>query len=111
MEGLDWGGYGDLFHLGCLCTLVLTRVGGGVIMYEGFIFSLMVIFSSFDSRFGMSIVVFLWCMHIIRTASVSMHGSLFSSGGMIGSVYIMVSGGKCMMTCVSSGMVRIVIVS
>jgi hypothetical protein len=50
-------------------------------------------------------------MHIIRTASVSMHGSLFSSGGMIGSVYIMVSGGKCMMTCVSSGMVRIVIVS
>jgi hypothetical protein len=55
-----------------------------------------------------------------------MRGSLFSSGGMVGSVYIMVLGGKCMMTCVSSsivlygasfvvhsssGMVRIVIVS
>jgi hypothetical protein len=55
-----------------------------------------------------------------------MRGSLFSLGGMVGSVYIMVSGGKCIMTCVSSnidlygvsfvvhsssGMVRIVIVS
>jgi hypothetical protein len=65
-------------------------------------------------------------MHNICIASVSMCGSLFSLGGMVGSVYIMVSGGKCMMTCVSSnivlygasfvvhsssGMVRIVIVS
>jgi zona occludens toxin (predicted ATPase) len=65
-------------------------------------------------------------MYNIHTASVSMHGSLFSSWGMVGSVYLMVSGGKCMMTCVSSnivlcgvsfvvhsssGMVRIVIVS
>jgi hypothetical protein len=65
-------------------------------------------------------------MHNIRTASVSMCGSLFSSGGMVGSMYIMVSGEKCMITCVSSnmvlygvsfvfhsssGMVRIVIVS
>jgi hypothetical protein len=64
-------------------------------------------------------------MHSICTASVSMRGSLFSSGAMVGSVYIMVSGGKCMMMCVSSnvvlygasfvvhsssGMVRIVIV-
>jgi hypothetical protein len=70
-------------------------------------------------------VVFLWCMHNIHTTSVSMRGSLFSSGGMVGSVYIMVSGGKCTVTCVSSnivlygasfvvhsspGMVRIVIV-
>ena len=44
-------------------------------------------------------------MHIIRIASGLMHGSLFSSGGMVGSVYIMVSGGKCMMTCVSSNIV------
>jgi hypothetical protein len=65
-------------------------------------------------------------MHNIRTASVLMRGSLFSLGGMVGSVYIILSGGKCMMTCVSSniilygasfvvhssfGMVRIVIVS
>jgi hypothetical protein len=65
-------------------------------------------------------------MHNIRTASVSMRGSLFSSGEMVGSVYFMVSGEKCMMTCISSnvvlygasfvvhsssGMVRIVIVS
>jgi hypothetical protein len=34
-----------------------------------------------------------------------MRGSLFSSVGMVGSVYIMVSGGKCMMTCVSSNIV------
>jgi hypothetical protein len=55
-----------------------------------------------------------------------MHGSLFSSRGMVGFVYLMVSGGKCMITCVlsnivlcgvsfvvhsSSSMVRIVIVS
>jgi hypothetical protein len=65
-------------------------------------------------------------MHNIRTASVSMCGSLFSSGGMVGSVYIMASGGKCIMPCISSnivlygasfvihsssGMVKIVIVS
>jgi hypothetical protein len=65
-------------------------------------------------------------MHSIRTTSVSMCGSLFNSGGMVGSEYIMVSSGKWMMTCVSSnivlygvsfvvhstsGMVRIVIVS
>jgi hypothetical protein len=44
-------------------------------------------------------------MHSIRTARVSMRGSLFNSGGTVGSVYIMVSGGKCMMTCVSSNIV------
>jgi hypothetical protein len=114
-----------MFHL-CLWTLVLIGVGGGIVMYGGIICNLLVICSSFDSRFGVSIVVFLWCMHNIRTASVSMRGSLFSSGGMVGSVYLMVSGRKCMMTCVSSnivfcgvsfvvhsssGMVRIVIVS
>ena len=95
-------------------------------MYGGFICNLVVICSSFDLRFGISIVVFLWCIHNIRTAGVSMRGSLFSSGGMVGSVYIMVLGGKCMMTCVSLdvvlygasfvvhssfGMTRIVIVS
>jgi hypothetical protein len=65
-------------------------------------------------------------MHSIRSASVSMRGSLFSSGGMVGSMYVMESGGKYIMTCVSlnvvlygvlfvvhssSGIVRIVIVS
>jgi hypothetical protein len=44
-------------------------------------------------------------MHNIRTASVSMRGSLSSSGGMVGSMYFMVSGGKCIMTCVSSNVV------
>jgi hypothetical protein len=34
-----------------------------------------------------------------------MRGSLFNSGGMVGSVYIMASTGKCMMTCVSSKIV------
>jgi hypothetical protein len=65
-------------------------------------------------------------MHNILIASVSIRRSLFRSLDMVGSVYIMVSGGKCMMTCASSnivlygasfvvhsssGMVRIVIVS
>jgi hypothetical protein len=65
-------------------------------------------------------------MHNIRSASVSMCGSLFSSEDMVGSVYVMESGGKYIMTCVSSnivlygvsfvvhsssGIVRIVIVS
>jgi hypothetical protein len=65
-------------------------------------------------------------MHRILRASVSMRGSLFSSRSMVGSVYFMLSGVKCMTTCISlnmvlygvsfvvhslSGMVRIVIVS
>jgi hypothetical protein len=65
-------------------------------------------------------------MHIIRTTNGSMRGSLFSSGGIVGSMYVMASSGKYMMTCVSSnivlygvsfvvhssfGMVRMVIVS
>ena len=77
-----------MFHLGCLCILV--EVGGGVIMCGGFIHNLVVAYSNFDSRFSISIVVFLWYMHNICIASVSMRGSLFSSGGMVGSVYIMV---------------------
>ena len=44
-------------------------------------------------------------MHNTLTPSVSMHGSLFSSGGIVGYVYVMVLGGKCMMTCVSSNVV------
>jgi hypothetical protein len=59
LEGLVQGGYGDLFHLGCLCTILLIGVGGGVIMYKGFIRNLVVICKNFDSRFGMFIVVFL----------------------------------------------------
>jgi hypothetical protein len=35
------GGYDDLFHLGCLWTLVLIGVGGDVVMYEGFIYNLL----------------------------------------------------------------------
>jgi hypothetical protein len=37
--------------------------------------------------------------------SVSLRGSLLSSGGMVGSLYVMVSGGKWMLTCVSSNLV------
>jgi hypothetical protein len=124
VEGLSWGGYGDLFHLGCLCTLVLIGVGGGIIMCGGFNRNLVVACRNLDSRFGMFIVTFLWCIHNILTASVSMHVSLFISGSMVGFVYIIVSGGKCMVTCMSnivlygasfvvqssSGMVRIVMV-
>jgi hypothetical protein len=59
---------------------VFSGVGCGVIICGGFIRSLVVICSNFGSRFGIFIVVFLWCMHNIRTASGSMRGSLFSSG-------------------------------
>jgi hypothetical protein len=38
-------------------------------------------------------------------ASGLMRGSLFSSRGMVGSVYVMVSGMKYMLTCVSSNLV------
>jgi hypothetical protein len=86
LAGLSCEGYDDLFHLGCLCTVVLIGVGGGGAMYGGFIWRLVVICSIFYFRSVMSIVVFLWCMHRIRRASVSMRGSLFSLGGMVGFV-------------------------
>jgi hypothetical protein len=94
LERVVSGGCDDLFHWGCLWTLVFSGVDGGVFICGGFIHSLVVICSNFGSRLGIFIVVFLWCMHNIRTASGSVRGSLFSSGGMVGSVYIMVSGGK-----------------
>jgi hypothetical protein len=56
---LRCGGYGDLFHLGCLCILVLIGVGGGVVMYEGFICMLLVSCINFVLKFGMFIAVFL----------------------------------------------------
>jgi hypothetical protein len=59
LEGLNCGRYGDLDHLGCLWTLVLFGVGGGVVMYGGFICNLVEICRIFASRFGMSIVVFM----------------------------------------------------
>jgi hypothetical protein len=59
LEGLNCEGYDSLFHLGCLWTLVLIGVGGGVAMYEGFICILLVLCSNFDLRFGMFNVVFL----------------------------------------------------
>jgi hypothetical protein len=52
-------GYGDLFHCGCLCTLVLIEVGGGGAIYGGLICRLVVICSSFVSRSCMSMMVFL----------------------------------------------------
>jgi hypothetical protein len=57
LAGLRCGGYDDLFHLGCLCTLVLIGVGGGVVMYEGFICMLLVLYISFDLRCGMFSVI------------------------------------------------------
>jgi hypothetical protein len=56
---MNCGGYGDLFHLGCLWTFVLIGVCGRGVMYRGLICRLVVICSSFDFRFGMSIEVFL----------------------------------------------------
>jgi hypothetical protein len=59
LEGLGCEGYDSLFHLGCLWTLVLIGVGGGVTMYGGFILILLVLCSSFDLRFGIFGVIFL----------------------------------------------------
>jgi hypothetical protein len=44
-------------------------------------------------------------MHSILIANASLRGSLLNSGGMVGSLYIMVFGGKWMLTCVSSNLV------
>src|SRR5450759_5073513 len=74
-------------------------------MYEGIICILLVISLILVSRFGMFIVEFLWCIHRMRSACGSSRGSLLSSGGMVGSVYIMESGGKYIMTWVSSNVV------
>jgi hypothetical protein len=74
-------------------------------MYMGFIFRFAVICSNFVSRSAMFISVFWWCMHTILIASGSLRGSLSSSGGMVGSLYIMAFVGKCMLTCVSSNLV------
>ena len=73
---------------------MFNRVDGGVIICREFICSLVVVCSNFGSRIGIFILVFLWCMHSIRIASDSMRGSLFSSGGIVGFVYIMLLGGK-----------------
>jgi hypothetical protein len=35
LEGLSGEAYDSLFHLGCLWTLVLFGVGGGIAMYAG----------------------------------------------------------------------------
>jgi hypothetical protein len=37
--------------------------------------------------------------------NISLRGSLLSSGGIVGSLYVMVPGGKWMLTCVSSNLV------
>jgi hypothetical protein len=59
LVGLICRGYDDLFHLGCLWALVLIGVGGGVVMYAGFICNLLVVCINFALRFGISIMVFL----------------------------------------------------
>jgi hypothetical protein len=51
-------GYGILFHLGCLCTLTFSGVGGGAFMYKGFMFKFVVICSNFVSRSAKFISVF-----------------------------------------------------
>ena len=53
-----WG-YDNLFHLGCLWTLMLIGVGSSVVMYGGFICNLLVVCSSYELMFGTFIVVFL----------------------------------------------------
>jgi hypothetical protein len=69
-------------------------IGGGDFMYGGFICKFVVICSSFVFRSAMFILVVLWYMHSILMASVSLQGSLLSSGDMVGSMYVMVSGMK-----------------
>jgi hypothetical protein len=51
-------GQGILFHLGCLCTLTFSGVGGGAFMYVVFMFKFVVICSIFVSRLAMFISMF-----------------------------------------------------
>jgi hypothetical protein len=44
-------------------------------------------------------------MQSILIGSISLRGSLLSSGGMVGSSYVIVFGEKRMLTCVSSNLV------
>ena len=43
----------------------------------------------------------LWCMHNTWMSQLSILGSIRSSGGIVGSSYVMVSALKCVMTCES----------
>jgi hypothetical protein len=51
--------YDDLFHCGCLCTLVLVGVGDGGTMYGGLICRLVMICSNFFFKSCMSMPMFL----------------------------------------------------
>ena len=44
-------------------------------------------------------------MESILINSISLRGSLLSLGGMVGFMYVMVRGRKCMLTCISSNLV------
>ena len=71
-------------------------------MYKGLICNRIVVCRILGSRLGMFIVVFLWCMHKMRSACGSRRDSLLSSGDMVGFVYVTESGGKYMIIWVSS---------
>ena len=45
--------------------------------------------------------VILWCIHNILMSRLYVRGSICSSGGIVGSSYVMVSTLKCVMTCES----------
>ena len=46
-----------------------------------------------------SMGVVLWCIHNTRMPRLSTLGSIRSSSGIVGSLYIMVTALKCVMTC------------
>ena len=48
-----------------------------------------------------SMGVVLWCIHSILASRLSTRGSICSSGGIVGSSYVMVYALKCVMTCES----------
>ena len=45
--------------------------------------------------------VVLWCVHNTRISRLSIRGLIRTSGGIVGSSYIMVSALKCVMMCES----------
>jgi hypothetical protein len=89
-----------------LLITILIEVDCGSFAYGIGIWSSIAICSIFVWKFGILIMWFLWCIHNILKAEGLMWGSFFNSGEIVGSIYIIVSGGKCIITCMSSNCVK-----
>ena len=78
---------------------MLIGVGGAVVLNIVGICKDLPIFYIRCTYFVGPVDVVLWCIYNILTSRLSVRGSICSSGGIVGSSYIMVSALKCVMTC------------